>query len=106
MDLKSGPKGRKHDSLFWGICQAFTIPSCVNAKDQTYQRAYREFIARLVQARKDTGLTQVEVARKLGKAHSFISKCELGERRVDFVELQQLAQIYGKELSFFITRRR
>jgi transcriptional regulator with XRE-family HTH domain len=78
----------------------------VNAKDQAYQRAYREFIARLVQARKDAGLTQVQVAQKLGKAHSFISKCELGERRVDFVELQQLAQIYEKELSFFIPRRK
>jgi transcriptional regulator with XRE-family HTH domain len=78
----------------------------VNVKDQAYQRAYRDFIARLVQARKDAGLTQVQVAKRLGKAHSFISKCELGERRVDFVELQQLAEIYGKDLSFFSIRRK
>ena len=78
----------------------------MNAKDQPYQRAYREFMARLVQARKDAGLTQVEVARMLGKANSFISKCELGERRVDFVELQQLAKIYEKDLSFFTTHRK
>jgi len=78
----------------------------VNAKDQAYQRAYREFIVRLVQARKDAGLTQVQVARKLGKANSFISKCELGERRVDFVELEQLAKIYEKDLSFFTTPRK
>jgi transcriptional regulator with XRE-family HTH domain len=78
----------------------------VNVNDQAYQRAYRDFIARLVQARKDAGLTQVQVAKRLGKAHSFISKCELGERRVDFVELQQLAEIYGKDLSFFSTRRK
>jgi transcriptional regulator with XRE-family HTH domain len=63
-------------------------------------------MARLVQARKDAGLTQVEVARMLGKANSFISKCELGERRVDFVELQQLAKIYEKDLSFFTTHRK
>jgi transcriptional regulator with XRE-family HTH domain len=55
----------------------------------------------LVQARRDAGLTQVDVAKRLGKAHSFLSKCELGERRVDFVELQQLAKIYGKDISFF-----
>jgi transcriptional regulator with XRE-family HTH domain len=73
----------------------------VNAKDKAYQRAYKSFLARLVQARKQAGLTQVEVATRLGKAHSFISKCELGERRVDFVELKQLARIYGKDLSFF-----
>jgi transcriptional regulator with XRE-family HTH domain len=78
----------------------------VNVNDQAYQRAYRDFIARLVQARKDAGLTQVQVAKQLGKAHSFISKCELGERRVDFVELQQLAEIYGKDLSFFSIRRK
>ena len=47
----------------------------------------------------------VQVSRILGKAHSFISKCELGERRVDFVELQQLAEIYRKDLSFFVTRK-
>ncbi len=78
----------------------------MNAKDQAYQRAYREFIVRLVQARKDAGLTQVQVARKLGKANSFISKCELGERHVDFVELEQLAKIYEKDLSFFTTPRK
>jgi transcriptional regulator with XRE-family HTH domain len=55
----------------------------------------------LIEARKQAGLTQVDVAKRLGKAHSFISKCELGERRVDFVELQQLARIYNKDLSFF-----
>ncbi len=73
----------------------------MNAKDKAYQKAYRKFLARLAEARKQAGLTQVEVAERMGKAHSFISKCELGERRVDFVELQQLAKIYGKDLSFF-----
>jgi transcriptional regulator with XRE-family HTH domain len=73
----------------------------VNAKDRAYQKAYKNFLSRLVDARKQAGLTQVEVATRLGKAHSFVSKCELGERRVDFVELQQFAKIYGKDLAFF-----
>jgi transcriptional regulator with XRE-family HTH domain len=73
----------------------------VNARDKAYQNAYKNFLARLIEARKQAGLTQVDVAKRLGKAHSFISKCELGERRVDFVELQQLAKIYNKDLSFF-----
>jgi DNA-binding XRE family transcriptional regulator len=77
------------------------IPSCVNASDKSYQKAYSRFRVRLVQARQEAGLTQAEVARRLGRAHSFISKCELGERRVDFIELQQLARIYKKDLSFF-----
>ena len=73
----------------------------MNKKNRSYQKAYKNFLARLTQARKQTGLTQVEVATRLGKPHSFVSKCELGERRVDFVELQQFAMIYGKELTFF-----
>jgi len=95
--------GNTHDSPFWGICQESNIPAGVNAKDKAYQRAYGSFLTRLVRARKEAGLTQVEVAKRMGKAHSFISKCELGERRVDFVELQELARIYGKDMSFFIT---
>ena len=75
----------------------------MNFSDRAYQKSYTEFRARLVQARREAGLTQVEVSKRMGKAHSFASKCELGERRVDFVELQQLAKIYKKDLSFFIT---
>ena len=77
------------------------IHASVNVNDKGYHKAYKRFLARLVQARRDAGLTQVDVAKRLGKAHSFLSKCELGERRVDFVELQQLAKIYGKDISFF-----
>ena len=73
----------------------------MNSKDKAYQDAYKNFLARLIEARKQAGLTQVDVAKRLGRAHSFISKCELGERRVDFVELQQLAKIYNKDISFF-----
>jgi len=75
----------------------------VNPKDKAYQRAYTAFRERLITARKDAGLTQVEVNERMGKPHSFISKCELGERRVDFVELQLLARIYAKSISFFST---
>lgn len=75
----------------------------MNPKDKAYQRAYKAFRERLTKARTDAGMTQEEVNKRMGKPHSFISKCELGERRVDFVELQTLANIYGKSLSFFIT---
>jgi transcriptional regulator with XRE-family HTH domain len=73
----------------------------VNTRDHAYQKAYKTFLSRLILARKQSGLTQVEVAKLLGKAHSFVSKCELGERRVDYVELQRFARIYKKDLAFF-----
>jgi len=60
-------------------------------------------VQRLVQARLDSGLTQSAVARKLGKPQSYVSKCELGERRADFTELEAFAEIYGKPLDYFRT---
>ena len=73
----------------------------MNPRDREYQDAYRMFRRRLMQARKEAGMTQREVCTKMGKSTSFISKCELGERRVDYVELQKLARIYRKPISFF-----
>ena len=84
-----------------GNLSRLNIHAEVNANDKSYHKAYRKFLARLIQARRESGLTQVQVADRLGKARSFVSKCELGERRVDFVELQQLAKLYRKDLSFF-----
>ncbi len=40
----------------------------------------------LVNIRKQAGLTQRELAHKLGREHSFVAHCELGERRVDLAE--------------------
>jgi transcriptional regulator with XRE-family HTH domain len=69
-----------------------------------YSPAYQEFIGRLRLARKQARLTQIEASRKLGKPHSYVSKCELGERRVDFIEALGFAKIYKKPLSFFSRR--
>jgi len=60
------------------------------------------WVGRLRQARTAAGLTQVEVARRLGKTQSFVSKCESGERRVDVVELADLARLYRKPVTWFV----
>ena len=57
---------------------------------------------RLKQARIDAGLKQTEVAERLNKPQSFISKAERGERRLDVTELNEIAKIYKKPLDFFI----
>lgn len=36
--------------------------------------------------RKDAGVTQVDLAARLGKPQQFVSKYERGDRRVDLVE--------------------
>jgi len=67
-------------------------------------RRYRRFLARLRAARDECGLTQAQVARRLGRSQTWVSKCELGERRVDFVELEDFARAYDRPLEFFGTR--
>lgn len=67
-------------------------------------KRYRAFIERLRQARLDAGLTQAEVADRVGRPQTWVSKCELGERRVDLVELEDIAAACGKALSYFRTK--
>ena len=67
-----------------------------------YSSRYQKFLEKLKQARLDAGLSQVEVAEKLDKPQSYVSKCESGERRVDVVELQDFAEIYKKPIEFFL----
>ena len=63
---------------------------------------YKKFLEKLIQARKEAGLTQVEVAKKLVKPQSFIVKCEKGERRVDILELKRFSEIYNKPIDYFL----
>ena len=67
-----------------------------------YSKDYKDIIERLRTARIEAGLAQQEVADKLGKPQSFISKIESGERRLDDDEIKKFATIYTKEVSFFI----
>ena len=67
-----------------------------------YSPEYQHFLTRLRQARKDAGLTQREVAKRLGNPQSFVSKCESGERRIDVIELAVFAKMYGKPLEWFV----
>lgn len=46
-------------------------------------------------------MTQRQVSAALGMSHSFLSKCETGDRRVDVMELLQLARLYGKPIQYF-----
>jgi len=65
---------------------------------------YQEFLEKLRLARLDARMTQVQASMALKKHQAFISRCETGERRVDLVEVQILAELYGKPLSFFLTK--
>lgn len=69
-----------------------------------YQDRYQQFLARLREARRLARLTQAEVALRLGKPQSYVSKCESGERRVDVVELLAFSELYAVPIEFFTPR--
>mgnify|MGYP001046522073 CR=1 FL=1 len=63
---------------------------------------YREFLTKLRQARRESGLSHRAVAQALDKPQSYVSKCESGERRVDVVELQAFAALYRRSIESFL----
>ena len=66
-----------------------------------YSERYQAFLAKLCQARQESGLTQRQVAEKLDRLQSFVEKCEQGSRRVDAAELFEFAEVYEKPVEFF-----
>ena len=46
----------------------------------------------LVNARKDLGLSQRDLAERLGVTHSVIGKIETGDRRLDVIEFYEYAE--------------
>lgn len=67
-----------------------------------YSKEHKYITERLLQARIECGLDQTQVAKKLGRTQSYVSKIESGQRRVDIVQLKKFADIYKKDISFFI----
>ena len=63
---------------------------------------YRNMIKRLKEVRLSLRLSQVEVAQRLKKPQSYISKTENGERRIDATELANLVKVYKKNVNFFL----
>jgi len=64
---------------------------------------YRELIQALIKVRQKLSLTQTEVAKQAGWSdHTYISKLETFERRLDVVDLAKLSKIYRKPTGYFM----
>ena len=72
------------------------------ARTTPHQALYDSFLRKLASAKEEVGLTQRDVSQRLGMSHSFLSKCETGDRRIDVMELIQLVQLYGKPPQYFL----
>ncbi len=53
-------------------------------------------MAKLAQLRKQSGMTQSQLAKKLNKPQSFIAKYEGGERRLDVIEFIDVVRALGE----------
>jgi transcriptional regulator with XRE-family HTH domain len=64
-------------------------------------RAYRKFRTKLREAREQAGLTRERAARGLKRTVKYVEQAEEGNRRIDFVEVQRFARLYGRSIAFF-----
>lgn len=63
------------------------------------RKQQKALLSVLKQLRSDAGLTQVEVAAKMGKPQAFVSYYESGARRLDLLELRQVCRVLGTTLA-------
>ena len=70
--------------------------------DTIRSKEYADFVGKLKQARLDVGLRQIDVAKKLKRTQSYVSRVEVGEQRLDVLELQKFAKLYKKDINYFI----
>lgn len=63
------------------------------------KKDYKRLLQKIKSARKEAGLTQKDIAKSLKTTQLFLSKIETGERRIDVLELERVAEIYKKKMS-------
>jgi transcriptional regulator with XRE-family HTH domain len=56
-------------------------------------KRYKALIGLLVVRRRAVGMTQSDLAARLGKSKSFVARLESGQRRITVVEFMTLAKI-------------
>jgi len=65
-------------------------------------KEYAQFVGRLRKARLESGLRQIDVAKKLKRTQSYVSRVEVGEQRLDIIELKKFADLYKKDFNYFV----
>ena len=71
-------------------------------KKNLYTQRQRILLDLLRKTREEAGLRQDDVAERLGRPQSFVSKYESGERRLDILELYDVCEVLETTLSNFI----
>jgi|JI6StandDraft_1071083.scaffolds.fasta_scaffold05640_9 transcriptional regulator with XRE-family HTH domain len=85
----------------------FTVRTMKRKKEpekSIYTDEYAVVLRLLKAARKKSGVTQIELAERLGQTQSFVSKVERGDRRLDIVQLRTILLEFGVTLPNFATQ--
>lgn len=70
----------------------------------THYPRYQLFLDALRKARVDAGITQTELAERVGNRQVFISKLERGDRRMDVVDLFEYCEEAEIDVLAFVRR--
>ena len=73
-------------------------------KKNLYTQRQRILLELLRETRKEAGLRQDDVAERMGRPQSFVSKYESGERRLDILELYDVCGALGVTLNDFMKK--
>lgn len=100
------PKSRKRSSQRRSIAPEeanadVLLLACVLPEWKVSEKEKKYFCEALRNARKEAGLTQAEVAEKLKRSPSHVSKIELGFRRLFIDEFLVLYRLYDKPTIYF-----
>jgi len=71
---------------------------CLNLMFYSYTNSYKVLPDLLRELRINAGFRQIDLAKKLNVPQSRISKLELGERRIDLMELREICKALDKPL--------
>lgn len=72
----------------------------------THKEEYKTLLKELVKARKKADITQQELAKTLKRPQSFVSKFELGERRLDILEFIEICEIINVDFKAILKKVR
>lgn len=68
-----------------------------------YTTEYAELRRLLRETRERGKITQTELAERLGRSQSFVTKSERGDRRLDVIQLRTICQALSTDLVSFVT---
>lgn len=81
----------------WVLVGSLPFASGGSMTSTLHDSDYRTFVLRLIALRKAAGLTQAELAARVAKPQSYISKTERFERRIDPAEFRAIVTALGHD---------